>query len=495
MKSYEDEALEAKGGDRLPALARWVWATDHGPGAMPANKTPTERDLARFLPDCPQPARDAASAALGRLVQHEKYRDSSRWIAVDEISGMDEDGPWLMAAAASETETYALAGLGTVLSLWARNRRMERDHAAARGAEPPPPHHPLAPIVRAWQALPSKAVPFHPKPRASLPSLHRLTERDTLLPALDGFDAPAGSQLVLPGFESPIQGCPSWLLWLYDTAGGEALSAGRGAPWDLRLFVGALLHLEIRSRDGGWRTLRFPHLRQHEADWPVPDTPSIEAWLHPDGWTNRRRDWHRLPEALHRMRRDLGWVPVPGLGSVAMLFPSVIPKSPDDPVVEFTIRIPQSAARGARMNWPRWQGYAMESAALARADLAVAAHLDRAAHAGHPITQRIAPPLLDAAGQPIRREDGGIERSETETVDNPAARFVPVLSDADLARMIGFDPTDKRRRHDARKALDRLAADGVIELAPERGGRRIFGPAKAIPAKANEDEPANEDGE
>ena len=56
-----------------------------------------------------------------------------------------------------------------------------------------------------------------------------------------------------------------------------------------------------------------------------------------------------------------------------------------------------------------------------------------------------------------------------DTEPNKAARFVRPLTDADLARMIGFDGTDKRRRLDARKALERLDADGVIDL--QREGR------------------------
>ena len=45
--------------------------------------------------------------------------------------------------------------------------------------------------------------------------------------------------------------------------------------------------------------------------------------------------------------------------------------------------------------------------------------------------------------------------------------------------MIGFDPTDRRRRHDARFAFERMDSDGVIDL--QRSGRRfaIFGANRA----------------
>ena len=128
--------------------------------------------------------------------------------------------------------------------------------------------------------------------------------------------------------------------------------------WPLRLFVGSLLHLRIAERDGQWRTLRFPHLRKHEADWPIGGVPSIEAWLHPNGWQNRRRDWKQLPTGLMAIRDRLTYVPVPGAGPVAIVFPSVIPHAPDDPIVEFTVRIPSAAAHGARLDWPRLCQYA-----------------------------------------------------------------------------------------------------------------------------------------
>ena len=152
--------------------------------------------------------------------------------------------------------------------------------------------------------------------------------------------------------------------------------------WPLRLFVGSLLHLRIAERDGQWRTLRFPHLRKHEADWPIGGVPSIEAWLHPNGWQNRRLDWPRLCQ------------------------------------------------------------YGTKSASLYRAYLSVAAFMDQSARRGHAITAEIDAPIMFPGGRPKRRKGGAVERSAHYRVPNPAARYVAPLSDADLARMIGFDPDD-----------------------------------------------------
>ena len=50
----------------------------------------------------------------------------------------------------------------------------------------------------------------------------------------------------------------------------------------------------------------------------------------------------RNRKALDSIRKRLSYVPVPGIGSVAMVIPSVIPRSPTDPLCEFTIRIPKT---------------------------------------------------------------------------------------------------------------------------------------------------------
>ena len=357
--------------------------------------------------------------------------------------GVGEDQPW----------PVRLVSLGEIHTAW-----LNAGAGEARG------RHPLAPIIRAWQERPKETQPYRPAYRASLPRLHKLWADDgARLPAnLEADSLP--EQRALPGFGTVVESCPSWLLWMFDQAGGESMKHGRGAPWPMRLFVGSLLHLAVGQRDGEWRTLRFP-------------TNDVIGWLHPNGWANKRRDWDKFPAALDAIRRRLSYVPVPGIGSVAIVIPSVIPRSPTDPLVEFTIRIPSSAAHGARLDWPFLCSLGTRSAPLYRAYLAVVSYWDRSAHKGHPITAEIPAPIIDKDGRPIRRKGGSLVRSVHEKVANPAARFSPELTDADLARMIGFAPTDKRRRFDARRAFERLAANGVIDLRREAGGRkvRIFG--------------------
>ena len=335
------------------------------------------------------------------------------------------------------------------------------------------PKHPLAPLMLAWiQAQPVE--PYQPVQRASLPRVHRTSSDDAQrlgeaeLPSWWITDTPAPPQPTLPGFEPDVDSrCPSWLLALYDRAGGESLSQGRGAPWDLRLFVGAMLHLHVGDRDGEWHRLAVP-----QAD--------VVSWLHPRGWANRRRDWRKLPAALRSMSGL--YVPVPGVGDVLLCVASVIPRTPQDPGVEFTVRVPPSAAAGVRIDWPRLCQYGTESASLYRAYLSVCSVLDHSARRGHPITRQIAAPVLGVDGKPTRRRGGGIVRDPDVLIPNPAARYVPMLSDHDTARFVGFDAASKQRRHDARRALERLEADGVIKVDPAGGGRfRIFAPETEKP--------------
>ena len=344
----------------------------------------------------------------------------------------------------------------------------------------PEARHPLAPLIRAWLDRPREVEPYRPVNRASLPRLHRVTgDEAARLPGIPNSGPAPGEQFDLPGFGPVVQGCPSWLLWMFDQAGGESMSAGRGAPWLMRLFVGALIHVAMRDRTGRWITVRLPN-----DDAPAsPERPAgIHTWLHPHprGWwpANKRRDWHRFPATLDAMRERLAYVPVPDIGSVAMLFPSVIPREPSDPFVEFTVRIPSAAAHGARLDWPLLCRYGLKSAAQYRAYLSTIAYFDHSARAGHPITADIAAPVLDDEGNPKRRKGGAIIRSSHDTVPNPAARYVAPLTDADLARMIGFDGDNRDHRRQARRAFERLDADGIVDMQRKGSGVYLFGPRK-----------------
>ena len=273
-------------------------------------------------------------------------------------------------------------------------------------------------------------------------------------------------------------GCPSWLLALYDQAREGREQLGSGAAWDLRLFVGALLSLEVGDRDGLDKRFEVP-------------VGEIARWLHPRGWdrSNRRRDWVKLQGALRSLDRlrilhrvvsardgqrrwvSLRLVDVPG-----------IPAEWDrgrTPTI-FRVAIPSSAARGAQVDWDRLTRYGVESAILYRAYLSVCAVLDHSARNGHSITREIAAPVRDSMGQ-IQFKKGRVLRNPNEQVPNPAARYVGFLSDDDLRRMVGLIDDHPENRRRARTAVERLADDGVMEIEQRHGAIRFFAPGKPAP--------------
>ena len=406
----------------LAGLADAVWRRARN-DACPQEMIPDEEALIAWWENCPETALTEANRRLTQTLGEE-----SNW----------ELGPGFLAATSpilAGPVYYGYLVINEVHVWWERITKQKR------------PKHPFAPIVAAWQARPKPAKPFRPVHRASLPKLHRLSPEDGARMRLIGGGPERGpptdrEPAWLPGLEPAVRGCPSWLLWAYDRAGGPLMRQGRGAPWELRLLIGSLLHLAVDQRDGEWRTLRLK-------------TREVERWLHPHGWSNRRRDWEKLPEALARMRERLSWMPVRGVGLVAMAVPTVIPDRRDDPLIEFSVRVPRSAANGARIDWPQLCAYGANSAVIYRAYLAATALLDVSARRGHPQTAEI--PLKQ------QRADGDKEA----LAPNPTARFAPKLTNADLARMIGFDATNKLHRARAREAFERLAADEVIDLQRE----------------------------
>ena len=227
-------------------------------------------------------------------------------------------------------------------------------------------------------------TPYRPVNRANLPDLTRRTRE---LPDLPTLPAERGT-LWLPGLEPTADACPSWLLSLWDRAGGQSLAQGRGAPWALRLWIGALLHVAVRDRTGRPVTLPFR----------VRD---VAAWLHPDGWRNRWRDWKRLPAALDSLGSLRVPLPVVGpagretTGMVALVSAPVVPRDWRDgnAPVYLDVRIPPEGAAGSRLDWPTLCRYGADSAGLYRAYLAVTAWMHRTAYRGAPITRQISDTL------------------------------------------------------------------------------------------------------
>ena len=443
-----DPVLDARtGAEILEALAGAI--CDDG-------EVPTPAALAEWLHGgCPEAAFVEATARLDAMT----VTDADwAWTVRRPLPGFSapDETPEVIV-----TDGYYIATAGNLHARWLGMPEAER------------PRHPLAPIVAAWQARPVEAEPYRPVNRAVLPDLSRRT-RD--LPDLPTLRTDRGT-LWLPGLEPAADACPSWLLALWDRAGGQQLQQGGGAPWALRIWIGALLHVAVRDRTGRPVTLPFT-------------VREIAAWLHPDGWTNRRRDWAKLPAAL-RALGDLR-VPLPIVGPdgrettgmVALVAAPVVPadwRNGNAPVY-LDVRVPPEGAAGSRLDWPTLTRYGTKYAALYRAYLAVTAWMHRTAYRGAPITRQIAAPELRRDGTPKRRKGGGIVRQSgpgAALVPHPNVGMVPTMTDANAARLLGFDPADRFRRRDARRALERLATDGVIDLETLAVGTfRIYGPGR-----------------
>ena len=233
-----------------------------------------------------------------------------------------------------------------------------------------------------------------------------------------------------------------------------------------------LIHLAIGDRDGRWHELRFSTwevVSWFYWDWEtfpggvhsLPDREQAkhDAWK---AWSNRRRDWHRLPDALWNVHHNLTHVPIPGIGHLQILAPTVIPRRWTDPFVEFTVRLPSSVGGGARCRWDKLWKYGGISSFALRAYLAAIHYMDLSASNGMAITREI--PM-----------DG-------ELVPNEATKYARLLSDRGLTEMIGLNPYDRQHRHAARAAFKRLNTDGVIDLYhdPTGGGYRILGPPVSL---------------
>ena len=144
------------------------------------------------------------------------------------------------------------------------------------------------------------------------------------------------------------------------------------------------------------------------------------------------------------------------------------------------VSIPAKAAAGAAVNWPALLRYGADSPGMFRAYLATVAVLDYSARRGQSITRDIPAVVLAEDGKPKRRRGGKLKRDPARRVENPAARFVGSLTDENLRQMLGL-PNERINRTRARRCMERLHNDNVIDLERRAGGRvRIFAPRPVV---------------
>ena len=302
-----------------------------------------------------------------------------------------------------------------------------------------------------------------------LPRFSAVSESDArMLPGFEVGGLPPVRDATLPGFEVAAS-VPSWLLAIFDQAGGATEARGRGAPWTLRLFVGALLSLPVELRNNA------PH------HMPLT-TGQLQRWLLPGGWDRRPAAFERLCRALKDLDRLRVPVPIAGTSGIslrvvdALALPNAYDRGRGRVVLR--VSIPGGAARGARVDWSRLTRYGAMSAPNYRAYLSVAAVLDYSARAGRALTPHVPAPVLDANGNPKRGKGGRIVRSKVATAPNPAARYVGWLSPDDVRQMVGLRADTRENRARGMRAVEYLADDGVMDIERRRDGSiRFFAPS------------------
>ena len=239
--------------------------------------------------------------------------------------------PILFAAFAHHDHTHhavVLKGdltLEEVQALWRRRPRADL------------PHHPLAPLVAAWQERPTPIEPDrNAKPIIGKTFTTRLDRDTPHAPALDVVDVP-GLVPYQADLFAPAEGdTPSLVKTLYNAAGEIPTRQGR-APLAAVLWLEGLLSIPTQYRDG--------HL--HSMDFTRRDL--YERWAGCDPCHFRERDAHRQDLALDRMTNTTVAV---GDGWYKPLIVQAVEGSSLKSRVSVLVRLPPEAERGPAVPRP-----------------------------------------------------------------------------------------------------------------------------------------------
>ena len=260
---------------------------------------------------------------------------------------------------------------------------------------------------------------------------------------------------------------------MFDQSGASSAQRGRmGAPWSMRLWVCAALHVDVHDRTG--RSVTLP-----------TTLGDIERWIWPNGWprANRKRDWPVFRQRLIH----LGTIRprIIGRDGTAYLIRVVdAPAVPEEwdrtkpcPLV---VSIPAAAAAGAAVNWPALLRYGADSPGMFRAYLATVAVLDYSARKGQSITRDIPAVVLAEDGKPKRGKGGKLKRNPAVRVENPAARFVGSLGDEELRQMLGLPD---HREYRARRCIGYRPDSCRVEGRRVTGRESVACPALSQPGR------------
>ena len=485
----------------LRHVARATWAKLHDGAECPPKRIPTPEDLAAWLPECPDAAREAAELfndAWSTLREHGAARPESGALLFTLLGfkvplGMVTAAAVKLGISSLRPDDARLLVLGMHL-VWKDGREY---HATLR--------HPLAPLVADWQARALVSVQPDLRPRSILPDPLREARRDHADQLPLGLDlaGPLGSlrpapQTLLP-FEElarPSAIVPVLPLALYDLAGGAMQTRGRGAPVAQRLFFEVLMSVGRLDRVPG-QTARVEVNYRRLVRWLWPN-------LHGRAWDRRRHlpALYRALLELDGMRIEVDrqlWRMVGVLG-----LPTAATR-PNDPVAFRVEHLPGSG-HGPMIDRDALRRWGLASAPAWRAFLRLAYVWDKAKaanngariYATRPVVARgPGGVILGADGKPLRNRRGAVvtDWSDRRAVHlganrkpagagnpsawelNPAADRVPVLGPDDLIRLAfdgDLDTNRRKRLHLARKVAAAFEADGSVVVEADGEGLRLI---------------------
>ena len=489
----------------VAAVARAVWLREHGE-ECPAGFVPSLEILSRWMfADSPGDRDSALRAdaekqsrkALGQL-----FGGSWTWSRPGQ--GVRKGGRRRKGKDAPRTASLLLAAADGPNG---RTETLEGVHSAwlagSRAAEGERRTHPLAPLVRAWQARPQLRVEPDRKENAIMPAklggIRDLRELPGEWQVPDAAGPIAKEDWPELGLE-PLDGLepvlPVLPLVIFDASGGVSTSRGRGAALPLRLFLEIVMAVPADARGSRLDlAIRVADL----IPWLWPTMEGRESSYRP------ARQGAMLREAIETLNRIA--VPVPGRHGpeypnfwscvLVRRRPGYLGLDSEDELL-LDVRLPEGSGSGPLVHRPTLRRWGVRSAPAYRAALGLAYYWNRYLTLDGRRLPPIVPEvkrnreghLLGADGEVLRLKD---DRPVTHWADRRAVRTGGFLRNPEMDRLPWLSPrnvlllcapeaamenanTRRRTLQDARKALRAMetAGDLRIEEAP-------FGPrASAI---------------
>lgn len=344
----------------LSAIARTVWEADHDGAPCPADMVPSEDGLAEWINKCPGDVLDeSVSRAEAAGCCNPQLPGKWRWKVLAE--GGKPPRPVLQG----DLRGGRITVIEDIESIHAAWLEWKGNGADFRWVSPDgPPKHPLAPIVRAWQASPASAETETRADRRIVPTLPGLRigesraerQRGTLF---GGLLEGRGENPELPLFDPPPRKSVA-ILDMADASGVPVMAQGKGAPLEARLFVGAALAVRPADR-------KLPSVRLALTVRELRDA------LFPHGW-RIGRDWPRMKEALQTAHNYTIRLPDGGLWYLLAL--RRLPAEDRggrpglDEIVVLDVAMPPGMVHGPSVRLPEMNRLSVESAPRWRAYIA-----------------------------------------------------------------------------------------------------------------------------